>query len=162
MRALKSFRPLRHLRRVASGLVLIAASAAAQPSSDRASTREFVVVVNAANPAESIDRDELSKMFFKRLVKWPNGVAVDPIDLPPAVQPRIAFSKSVHRKPVGAIRAFWQQQIFSGRDVPPPEKNSDADVIEYVSRNPGAVGYVSATQQLQSGVKAVEIREATP
>jgi len=34
---------------------------------------------------------------------------------------RVAFSKSVHGKSVGAVRAFWQQQIFSGRDVPPPE-----------------------------------------
>lgn len=156
-------RGLGQLKRISAALVLIAASAAAQPASRAATPAagEFVVIVNAANPTVSVDRDDLSRMFFKRLVKWPNGVAVDPIDLSPVTQPRIAFTKSVHRKPVGAVRAFWQQQIFSGRSVPPPEKGSDADVIEYVRQNPGAVGYISASHQLQSGVKPLEIRGST-
>lgn len=40
--------------------------------------------------------------------------------------------------------AFLQQQIFSGRATPPAELASDAEVIAFVARTPGAIGYVSA------------------
>ncbi len=57
------------------------------------------------------------------------------------------------------MESFWQQQIFSGKDVPPEKKKSDAEVIEFVSANPGAIGYVSVSASLGDGVKAVSVSE---
>jgi hypothetical protein len=54
------------------------------------------------------------------------------------------------KRTVAAVRSYWQQRIFSGRDVPPPELDSDASVIAYVERTPGAVGYVSGDAKLGS------------
>ena len=139
---------------------LVAVTVAAQQPAGAASApaRDFVVIVNSANPAASIERDDLSKMFFKRLVKWPHGTAVEPIDLSPSERARLVFTQSVHGKSVGAVRAFWQQQIFSGRSVPPSEKRNDAEVMQYVREHPGAVGYVSSELELQPGVKTLEIK----
>ena len=122
----------------------------------------FVVVVNAENPITSIDRDDLSRIFFKRDAKWPDGMLVDPVDLIESQPSRAAFSKSVHRKPVGAVRAFWQQQIFSGRDVPPPEESTEANVVAWVSKHVGGVGYVSSTLALVAGVKVIEVQGVKP
>ena len=119
---------------------------------------EFVVIVHQENPARTMERDDLSRIFLKRTVKWPHGVPVEPVDLPPTAKARAAFTRMVHGKSVNAVRAFWQQQIFSGRDVPPPEKSSDADVIEFVRTNPGAVGYVSSTTPLLAGVKTIALQ----
>ncbi|MEK7358198.1 MAG: phosphate ABC transporter substrate-binding protein, partial [Bdellovibrionota bacterium] len=44
---------------------------------------------------------------------------------------------------VPAMRNYWQQLIFSGRGVPPPELESDRAVVDYVSRHADAIGYVS-------------------
>jgi hypothetical protein len=33
--------------------------------------------------------------------------------------PREGFSKEVHGRSVTAIKSFWNQQIFAGRQVPP-------------------------------------------
>ena len=44
----------------------------------------------------------------------------------------------------GALIFVVQQQIFAGRDLPPPELDSDDEVVKYVLRYPGAIGYVSA------------------
>ena len=41
--------------------------------------------------------------------------------------------------------------------MPPPELGSDVDVIIYVLRHPGAVGYVSASVDLR-GAKVVEVK----
>jgi hypothetical protein len=55
------------------------------------------------------------------------------------------------------VRAYWQQRIFSGRDVPPPELDSDQQVVDYVMKYPGAIGYVSGAADLK-GARAVQIR----
>ena len=61
------------------------------------------------------------------------------------------------RRPLAAVRAYWQQRIFSGRDVPPPELDTDQQVIDYVMRYAGAIGYVSGTTPLD-GPRVVTIR----
>jgi hypothetical protein len=52
--------------------------------------------------------------------------------------------------------AYWQQQIFSGRGVPPLELSTETAVVEYVRAHPGAVGYVSAGADIR-GLKVVEV-----
>jgi ABC-type phosphate transport system substrate-binding protein len=46
--------------------------------------------------------------------------------------------------------------VFSGKDVPPPEKGTDADVVAFVKSNPGAIGYVAAGSA--DGVKVVSLK----
>jgi ABC-type phosphate transport system substrate-binding protein len=157
------------MRRMKSSLVAIGAvstlMAVAEPADLRhqqSRANEFVVVVNVANPLTSIARDQLSRIFLKRVAKWPDGKPAEPVDLSPNDRLRVAFTKSVHGKSVGAVRAFWQQQIFSGRDVPPPEKASVAEVIDFVGTHPGAVGYVPFGQALGSSVKSVPIEGEAP
>jgi ABC-type phosphate transport system substrate-binding protein len=119
----------------------------------------FVVVVHTDNPLEAIDREVLSNVFLKRVVKWPSGARLDPIDLPLNAKAREAFTRAVLHKSISAIRTYWQQQIFSGREVPPQEKASDADVLELVKAARTAVGYVSASASIPAGVRVLSIRE---
>lgn len=152
-------RYLRPVAYLAVSFATVGSNASAQrTSAPNAAT--FVVVVNAANSITTIERDELSNIFLKRRVTWPGGDPADPIDLAVTEPSRIDFSKAVHKKPVGAVRAFWQQQIFSGRDVPPAEKASEDEVVSYVKEHVAAVGYVSATVDLPLGVKALDVRGA--
>jgi ABC-type phosphate transport system substrate-binding protein len=134
----------------------------ASPVRSQAPARRVYVVVNVANPIDQIDRDQLSSIFLKRVSRWPNGQPADPVDLAPTVVPRAHFSESVHKRSVGAVLAFWQQQIFSGRDVPPVEQRSERDVLAYVSEHPDAVGYVAVSTDLPAGVKTIEVRGAKP
>ncbi len=117
----------------------------------------YVVIVNETNDIAALKADEVSKIFFKKAHRWPNGNDVVPVDLPESAPVREAFSAAVHGKSVGAVRAYWQQQIFSGRAVPPAEKTSDEQVVAFVRVTPGAIGYVSAGAQLAPGVKRVQV-----
>ena len=121
-----------------------------------AAQQGYVVIVNDANSVSSVSATELSRMFMKKLNRWQSGLDVVPVDLPESAAAREAFSAAVHGKAVSAVHAFWQQQIFSGRAVPPAEKASDEQVIAFVRSTPGAVGYVSAGASL-SGVKRVQV-----
>lgn len=119
----------------------------------------FVLVVNAANPATALPREYVGRLFLKKIRRWPDGTPVLVADLPPEADVRGAFSQRVLARSVGTVRAYWQQRIFSGRDVPPPEKASEAEVLDFVRAHPGAIGYVSPGAALPRGVRALELAE---
>jgi ABC-type phosphate transport system substrate-binding protein len=94
---------------------------------------------------------------MKKVTAWPDGTPVVAVDQDRTAPVRAAFSKDVHKKEADAVAAYWATLVYSGREVPPPIKRSDEDVLEFVRRTPGAVGYVSAGAPLQ-GVKPVALR----
>ena len=105
----------------------------------------------------SISKDDLSKIFLKRATEWPDGAKAVAVDLKTSDAAREAFSQAVHGRGASSIRSYWQQQIFAGKEVPPEEKGSAADVLAFVAANPGAVGYVPVGTDVGSGVKAISV-----
>jgi len=73
---------------------------------------------------------------------------IHPVDLRGEAVARREFSSRVLNRSVAAVRSYWQQRIFSGRELPPPEFDSDEAVLKYVASSPGAIGYVSANANL--------------
>ena len=118
---------------------------------------DYQVIVNTANPTDILTKEQLAKMFLKKIVKWDTGTPIIPVDQASVSPVRAAFTKIVHGKAVGAVASYWQQQIFAGRDVPPVEKAGDAAVIAFVKANPGAIGYITAGVGAD-GVKLLSIR----
>jgi ABC-type phosphate transport system substrate-binding protein len=118
---------------------------------------EFRVVVHASNPTRTAERSFLADAFLKKVTRWGEGEAIRPADLRPSAQARRSFTERILKRSVGAVRSYWQQRIFSGRDVPPPELESDEEVLAFVAKHPGAVGYVSGSAKLK-GVKELLIK----
>jgi len=121
-----------------------------------ASEPAYRVIVHPSNAVRSVSTDWLSEAFLKKVTRWPDGEAVRPIDQRAASEVRRAFSQAVLRRSVGAVRSYWQQRIFSGRDVPPPELDSDEAVVSFVSKHAGAVGYVATSAKL-AGVRELTV-----
>src|SRR5687768_16764819 len=89
----------------------------------------YQVVVNASNPITKLSRNEVSRIFLKREPTWKHGGSILPVDLERSSKTRATFTKDVHGRSVTAIGTFWQQQIFAGKQVPPPEKSEDEAVL---------------------------------
>lgn len=131
------------------GLAQLAAPAAAETS--------VKVVVNASNPVSAMKRGQISNLFLKKTPSWENGHKVLPVDQAESSSARKSFSEQVHGKEVHMIVSYWQKQIFSGREVPPVEKESDREVLAYVRDNADAIGYVSEGAAVGDGVKVVKV-----
>lgn len=162
MRTMRTMRTKRTRRavRIARGVLTLVALAGATLAGGGATAQqvpEFRVVVHPDSPIEALSVDELSKMFLKRSTRWNDDTPVRVVDQPGDKPVREAFSRAVHGRSAKAIVAHWQQQIFSGRAVPPPELASDDLVTSYVSVHPGAIGYVSPGTSVRD-VKVVEVR----
>jgi len=114
---------------------------------------DFRMIVHPNNPLHFADKGLLADAFLKKVTRWAGGEVMRPVDLHADNSVRRRFSETVLKRSVGAVRSYWQQRIFSGRDVPPPELESDDSVVAYVARYEGAIGYVSR------GAKLVGVRE---
>ena len=116
----------------------------------------YKIIVNNSVPVSSLSKKAASDLFLKKTTKWENGSAVMPVDQLDSSTAREGFSKAVHGKTAAAVKSYWNQQIFSGREVPPVEKKSDAEVLAFVRSTAGAIGYVSDGASAE-GVRVVTI-----
>jgi len=118
---------------------------------------DFRVIVHPENPITAIARDFLVDAFLKRVTRWGDGEPIRPVDQKPTALARRRFSETVLSRSVAAVKNYWQQRIFSGRELPPPELDTDEAVVAYVLKHRGAVGYVSGAAKLDRA-KAVQIQ----
>lgn len=135
---------------IAIVVLLVSVSALAQAPAYR-------VIVSPSNAVSTLTRDQLSDAFLKKITRWPNGETIRPVDLHGSSPAREKFAQDVLRRSLGAVRSYWQQLIFSGRNIPPAELDSDAAVIAYVLKHPGAIGYVSGEANVD-GVKVIIVK----
>ena len=144
---------MRSLLAIATFLALMALVATVSGESHTA----YVVIVHPNNGVTSLERQFLADAFLKKATSWPSGNVIRPVDLAPGSSARRQFSEEVLHRSIAEVKGYWQQRIFSGRDVPPPEFDTDEDVVAYVLRHDGAVGYVSNGAALR-GTKTVVVR----
>ena len=145
--------------RASAALILLLASALLAAVGTRAASGAdgFRIIVNPDNPVGFLDRRFLTDVFLKKATRWPSDEAIRPVDLGPGSPARRAFSDEVLKRSVSAVKSYWQQMVFSGRGVPPPELDNDGEVVKFVLRNRGAVGYVSGGADV-GGAKLIPVR----
>jgi ABC-type phosphate transport system substrate-binding protein len=117
----------------------------------------FRVIVAPSNRVDGVDRRFLLEAFLRKTTVWPDGQPLRPVDQPADSPTRRRFSQDALRRPVSGVKEYWLQAIFSGRGVPPPEVDSDAEVVKFVLQTAGAIGYVSSDAAL-GGAKVVSVK----
>lgn len=145
------------MRRLMIGLALVAMMmpAAALGASEAS---QFRVVVHESNPAGSLSAKQVSDLFLKKLKRWEDGRAVEPVDLHQNSRTRNAFTEIVHGRSLEAVNWYWRRVAFGGGNSMPLELVSDEDVLRWVGSRKGGVGYVSSAISLQGhAVKVLEV-----
>ena len=112
--------------------------AAASP----ASAADFKVVANPSVKASDISIDDLKRVFLAARRSLPDGSPVEPV-LAKAGAAHGAFLKDLG-KTDAALSTYYRSLVFTGKAAMPKICGSDAEVIAYVAKTKGAIGYVSA------------------
>jgi len=141
---------------VAAVLVLCAAPPAPRSLAAQGDV-SYRVVVHVTNPVARLTREQASQLFLRKVVLWDTRKPVLPVDQPADSPVRRAFTKQVHRRTIASVQTYWQQQTFAGRGVAPPERRTDADVLNYIRQFPNGIGYVNADANLGSDIKVLII-----
>ncbi len=147
----------RSLRTLAAAAVA-ATLALALVSGSRADTTTLKVVVNAENPMKSLSRADLVRIYLGKKTLWENGQRVQPAMLDEDQAEIRTFIEKDVKRTVDQYRAYWKHMLFSGGGTSPRTFRSGAQVLDFVAREPGAIGLVVAPRT-DDKVRVLEITE---
>ena len=138
--------------------IIVAVGVLTTPRPAAAQSARYKVIVNAANPAAVLMASELARIYLGTANVWPDRKtlvqAIDQADASPLHQ---AFVREVLDKDSTSLSRYWEQAIFSGKALPPRKLATDLEIVDFVRRNPGAIGYVGANTVLAPEIKVLRI-----
>lgn len=133
-------RLLRHLLLVLGALTgsSVSLPAMAQEKADRP---RIAIIVSRLIPLSAIDNSTLRNIYLKKVFLDSYGHAYVPVNLPATAELRREFTRSIIHWNEPQLQNYWNRQYFQGIS-PPYVVESQAAMVEFVARTPGAIGYV--------------------
>jgi TonB family protein len=116
------------------------------------------VIANPSVKADSISADELKNVFLEEKSSLNDGSHVEPV-LSKGGSAHDAFVKEYLGKTEASLQTYYRTLVFTGKGSLPKAEPSDSDVVAYVARTRGAIGYVSPGTSTD-GVKTLAITSA--
>jgi ABC-type phosphate transport system substrate-binding protein len=118
---------------------------AVQLASAQQTVTAYLLVHNNSGLASSLQQKEIEKIFQGKYSRWPKTQKQVIILLPSSKHPTaVAITKQMGFGTFKEMQKFWLSMVFQGRFSAPVFLDSDQEIIDYISRNTGAVGIVSA------------------
>lgn len=140
---------MKHLRFIltTAAIVLLA--------SWQAHAADLKVIANPSVAASSVSAGDVKDVFLLDKDSL-GGSHVEPV-LEKGGPTHEAFLKVYLGKNDAALQAFYRSLVFTGKGSMPKTLASDADVVAYVAKTKGAIGYVSAGASTD-GVKTLQVK----
>ncbi len=113
------------------------------------------VIANSSVGASAVSADELKSVFLEEKSALADGSHVEPV-LQKGGAAHEAFLKYLDKND-SALQTYYRSLVFTGKGSMPKTVGSDAEVIAYVAKTKGAIGYVSAGAAADN-VKTLEVK----
>jgi len=137
-----------------SALLALVAMPAAGPAADKP---VFAVVINNESKLAKISDDDLLRIFLGKKTLWEDsGTRIQPALLDEENATAQVFLETTLKKSVSQYRAYWKRLLFSGGGSSPRSFRSSAQVIDFVTRQPGGIGVVEASA-VDNRVKVLDV-----
>jgi len=117
---------------------------------------QIVVIANPSVNQTDVSRADLRDIFTGASSSLKGGAAVTPVLLKDGAVNDAMLALYVGKSD-SAFRASWRSLLFSGQGVMPRTVDSEAAMVEYVARTPGAIGYIGKSAP-HEGVKTLAVR----
>jgi len=115
------------------------------------------VIVNPGVRVESLGLKELNRLYLGDVTSLPGGARVT---LAEQVGARQRFYAAVTRMTEDTFRRHWIRVVFAGNPVSPPTPFATAlEVVQFVARTPGAIGFVEGLADETVRVLKIDAKE---
>ena len=119
---------------------------------------ELKVIANSSVKADLISADEIRSVFLEERNSLADGTHVEPVLEKGGPVHKIFLQRYLGRTD-DDLRSYYRTLVFSGKGSMPKELGSETEVVAYVARARGAIGYVSADTSTE-GVKILSVVNA--
>ena len=116
------------------------------------------IIPNPSVRAEAISASEIKSVFLEERNSLRDGTHVEPV-LSKGGPAHAAFLKEYLGLNDNALQNYYRSLVFTGKGSMPKILHSDEEVVAYVAKTRGAIGYVSSTATV-SGVKTLAVYQA--
>lgn len=111
-----------------------------------AGAEPIVVIVNKSNPISTVPASELRAIFQTTRTSWASGIDATPFNLPDDHKLRQDFDKAVLGLDPDRAARYWKDRKIRGGARAPKQLPSSSAMLAAVAANPGALGYVNASE----------------
>jgi hypothetical protein len=88
---------------------------------------------------------DVQGVFLGKYSRWPATKEQTTIVLPSSkCASATLISSVIYKSSVKEMQKYWLSLVFQGRTSPPVFLDSDAEIIAYVLKTPGAIGVIAA------------------
>lgn len=115
---------------------------------------DIVVIGNRDLPANSLSRDELSRIYLGKTKFLSSGTKIVPVDQRSGSMIREKFYNDLFQKSESEMKAYWSRIMFTGQGYPPIQESDDGAVLETVAKNANCLGYIDRAA-LNNSVKVL-------
>jgi ABC-type phosphate transport system substrate-binding protein len=136
--------------------LLFAAVAALLFTSASLQAAEVKIIANASVGESSVSADELKRVFLLTKNSLEDGSHAEPVLLKGG-SAHEAFLREYLGKTDSALQTYYRSLVFTGKASMPKTVGSDAEVVSFVLKTKGAIGYVSASA-IAPGAKTLEVK----
>ncbi len=117
---------------------------------------EVKIIVNRGVAVSEISKAEVNRIFLFDKTSLQGAAHLEPV-LDKTESLLSAFLKEYIGRTDAALMTYYRSMVFTGRGSIPKTFGSDNEVIEYVGKTKGAIGYVSENAQTP-GVKTLTVK----
>jgi ABC-type phosphate transport system substrate-binding protein len=121
-----------------------------------ARAQDAAFIVNPQSAEASLSADTLKSVLLGNKIKWDGGGVIKLAVLKAGAVHEKVMQDYVQRN-ADQFDKYWKKLVFSGKGVMPMQAAEEAEIIEYVAKTPGALGYVSAAA-VTDRVKVIPIK----
>ena len=148
-RTVKEWFPMKYFQSIFAIAIVLAVSALT------ASAADLKLIANSSVGASSVSADDLKGVFLITKTSLSDGTHVEPVLLKSGATHE-SFVKQYLGKSDSALQTYYRSLVFTGKGSMPKELSTDAEVVAYVAKTKGAIGYVSSGAAA-AGVKTIEV-----
>lgn len=117
---------------------------------------DLKVIANPSVGVSSVSVEELKGVFLATKTSLGDGSHVEPV-LEKGGAVHEEFLKQYLGKSDAALQTYYRSLVFTGKASMPRTLMMDADVVTYVAKTKGAIGYVGGAINA-AGVKTLEVK----
>lgn len=105
---------------------------------------EVAVIVNSAN-SNTIDQQEIQRIYLGKSKSFADGSKVNPVNQNVNTVTD-EFNEKVLGRSSSQLNAYWSKLVFTGKGTPPNKLDNDQAVIDFVTANSDAIGYIDSAK----------------